>query len=63
MIRCHYDPKDNGTIKPWGHRPTLPNPNCMCGKPLLIVIPPGEHIHPCPVHPDYAVYGGSATYC
>jgi hypothetical protein len=29
----------------------------MCGKPMMIVIPAGGHIHPCPVHPDYVVYG------
>jgi hypothetical protein len=22
----------------------------------MIVIPVGEHIHPCPVHPDYVVF-------
>ena len=34
-----------------------PQPGCMCGKPLMIVIQPGEHIHPCPIHPEYTVYG------
>ena len=33
------------------------NPACQCNKPLMIVIPPGRHIHPCPVHPDVAIYG------
>lgn len=40
--------------------PPLPerrNPRCMCGRPLLMVIRPGAHVHPCPVHPNYAVYG------
>ena len=37
--------------------PRPPPPGCMCGKPLWIVIEPGGHIHPCPVHPDYVVYG------
>ncbi len=40
----------------------LPNPNCKCGKPMRIVIQPGQHIHPCPVHPDKAVYGLNIIY-
>lgn len=33
------------------------DPNCMCGKPMMIYIPPGQHIHPCPVHPDRIMRG------
>lgn len=33
------------------------NSDCVCGKPMSISIPAGEHIHPCPVHTDVAVYG------
>ncbi len=43
------------------HRPAPPPPGCVCGKPIWIVIPPGGHIHPCPVHPEYAVYGSDPT--
>ena len=49
-IRSHVEPKS-----PWG-RP-LPNPGCRCRAPLGIVILPGKHIHPCPVHPEYVIYG------
>lgn len=52
-MRLHDDPRP---------KPKRPDPRCMCGKPLWIVIPPGEHIHPCPVHPSYAVYGGPEVY-
>ena len=34
-----------------------PAPGCTCGKPLMIVIKAGEHIHPCPVHTDQVIYG------
>lgn len=34
-----------------------PDPRCTCGKPIGIVIRPGTHVHPCPVHPEKAVYG------
>ena len=27
-------------------------PGCTCGKPIGIVIPPGQHIHPCPIHTE-----------
>ena len=37
--------------------PQMPDPNCQCGKPLMIVIPAGQHIHPCHVHPDVIIYG------
>lgn len=46
---------------PADRRREVPPPGCMCGKPLWIVIPPGGHIHPCPVHPDRVVYGPSYT--
>ena len=49
-MTLHHDPKPKG----WGKKQ---DPKCKCGGPLWIVIRPGEHIHPCPVHPDYAVYG------
>ena len=39
----------------------VPDPNCRCGTPIWIVIPAGGHIHPCPVHPDYVVYGDAIT--
>ena len=48
MIFAHVDPK------PIRRRP---DPKCTCGKPIMIVILPGEHIHPCPVHPEHAIYG------
>lgn len=40
------------------HEPPGRDPRCECGKPLHISLRPGEHIHPCPVHPDYVVRGG-----
>ncbi len=47
-MRYHDDP----------HPPRAPkDPGCTCGEPIGIVIRPGEHIHPCPVHPDKAMYG------
>ena len=46
---------------PWFSPPPQPDPNCMCGKPLMIVIPAGQHIHPCPVHPSFIVYGSGIT--
>lgn len=32
------------------------NPNCICNKPMLLYIPPGQHIH-CPVHPQHVIHG------
>jgi len=46
--------------EPW--RPKRPDPRCRCGKPLMIVIRPGEHIHPCTVHPERVVYGPPITW-
>jgi len=40
--------------------PVFPNPACMCGKPLLLYIPPGQCAHPCPVHPEYTIWGSYA---
>lgn len=37
---------------------------CICHKPLLIYIPPGEHIHiNCPIHGDVKIYGNCITWC
>ena len=56
-----YDPPTNlryDSPSPCGHPgckvrdfvPYLPDPRCICdGRPLLLYIPPGSHIH-CPVH-------------
>lgn len=38
--------------------PYFPDQNCQCGKPMMIYLRPGEHFHPCPVHPDYVIKGG-----
>ena len=54
MVRFHDIPDE----KKWER----PNPNCTCGRPLGIVIPFGQHIHPCSVHPDVVMYG-SGTIC
>ena len=43
-------------------QPTRKDPNCKCGEPLWICLKPGQHIHPCPVHPDYVIYG-SGVIC
>ena len=42
--------------------PPKPDPKCTCGKPIGIVIPRGEHIHPCSIHPDVALYGDMVTW-
>ena len=38
------------------------DPNCICGKPLLLYIPPGELAYPCPVHPERAIKGADITW-
>lgn len=38
-----------------------PDPRCVCGKPLLLYVPPGEVAHPCSVHPEYAIFGSEVT--
>jgi hypothetical protein len=38
------------------------NPDCMCGKPIWIALQPGQHIHPCPVHPGYTIWGPSVWW-
>jgi hypothetical protein len=48
---------------PENHRhPRRPDPNCNCGKPMGIYIPPGEHVHPCPVHPERVMRGPEITW-
>ena len=42
---------------PHDHKPLRRDSNCMCGKPLMLYIPPGEHVHPCPVHPEVVLHG------
>ena len=54
MIKSHVSP-----IK----FPKMPHPACMCGKPLMIVIPPGGHFHPCHIHPEFAVYSDIRYRC
>jgi len=42
--------------------PEAPNPQCVCGKPLYIYIQPYHHVHPCPVHPSYVVWGSGISW-
>ena len=49
----------SGTAWPW---PMKINPDCMCGKPIWIALQPGQHIHPCPVHPGYTIWGPSVWW-
>ncbi len=51
--KCTYDDES---------QPTRKDPNCICGEPLWICLKPGQHIHPCPVHPDYVIYGSDASF-
>lgn len=50
---CHPQPQMS-----WPERPQY---GCTCGKPMLLYIPAGSHAHPCPVHPEFAVYGQEVT--
>lgn len=43
-------------LVPYPWYPWYPNHACMCGKPLLLYIPPGQYARPCPVHPEYTIY-------
>jgi len=52
-INCHVDNQENEK---------LPNSNCKCNVPLLVYIPPGQHIHPCTIHPEFAVYSNNVIY-
>ena len=36
------------------------DPNCICNKPMMLYIPPGQHIH-CPSHPDVIIRGSDIT--
>lgn len=41
-----------------------PDLRCTCREPLMIYIPPEEHIHiSCPVHGDRKIYGGPIVTC
>lgn len=53
-VSCHADPQPS-------KQPVLPDPNCICNKPLYLYIPPGQHTH-CPVHPEKAIYGSGTTF-
>lgn len=44
-------------------RPQRPHPDCVCGKPLLLYVPPGETAYPCHVHPERGITGGGAIFC
>ncbi len=51
-------PIDSTTACPVRDCPVkTPDPNCMCGKPFWMYIPPGQHVHPCLVHPEYVLHG------
>lgn len=52
MIRMH-NPKEWPIVEP--------DPRCKCKGPFWIVVPPGKHIHPCPIHPNFALYGSRIT--
>lgn len=42
----------------------IPSPACICNKPLMLYVPPGEHVHlNCPVHGDFVVSGGPIITC
>lgn len=49
-------------VRPPEHPPRAPDPRCRCGKPLLIDLRPGQHIHPCPVHPERFIVGPRPTF-
>jgi hypothetical protein len=55
---------DNDHCPECGEEYQRPKPNkCICRKPLMICIPPGQHIHiHCPVHGDVKIYGPRLTY-
>lgn len=53
-IRFHEIEKPNISLRS--------NPKCTCGKPIGIVLKPGQHIHPCPVHPDKFITGPNIIY-
>lgn len=55
-ITCHFDPYEEKLL------PVTPNTLCVCNRPMWIVIPAGQHMHLCTVHPDKAFYG-SSTFC
>lgn len=47
--------------EPWGT--PRDSQRCICRKPMMIYIAPGQHIHiQCPVHGDVKIYGSSVTY-
>jgi hypothetical protein len=50
-------PVPNCPVKDEGPYATKPDPKCMCHKPIMICLKPGQHCHPCPVHPDYVIVG------
>jgi hypothetical protein len=41
--------------KPWGIQRI--DPNCVCDKGLLLYVPPGQTVYPCPVHPERGIRG------
>jgi hypothetical protein len=45
--------KDDEQSQPWDK----PDPKCKCGKGIHIYLRPGQHYHPCPVHPDFVIVG------
>ncbi len=42
--------------------PTGPQSGCTCHNTWSISIPPGEHFHPCKVHPEVFYVGTSYTF-
>lgn len=57
MTQAHHNPQKNlqPLLKPR-------DPGCVCHQPLYISLRPGEHFHPCKVHPERAVYGSGPVY-
>ena len=40
----------------------MPSPRCTCSGPMLLYIPPGQHVHiTCPMHGDTVLHGNPAT--
>lgn len=54
------DPNCPHTPQPFKVVPPTNDPQCICSKPLLLYIPPGEHVH-CPVHPAHVIHGSNVT--
>lgn len=45
-----------------GQELPMPDPRCKCNDGFMIALRPGQHFHPCPIHPESVIVGRRTSW-